>query len=214
MNNRDPFNLRKTSPALSLLRNSAATAASKTATVSRLAVLAAQDVAEIGRKTIEKAIEPAPPSTANMSYGLPQNGPTHRHGDTWRPKGVESGSVTDKMSSMFGADSKSSLPMYKDKPYAYPGSGRKMPIYRRKRVLAAVLLSLAGLSYWLGILSPLSYLQSGKSEKATQSKSGSSWGLFGSSEDTVDWDGRRERVKDAFKLSWAGYEKYAWGTSR
>lgn len=30
---------------------------------------------------------------------------------------------------------------------------------------------------------------------------------------TVDWDERRERVKDAFILSWDGYEQYAWGTS-
>lgn len=27
----------------------------------------------------------------------------------------------------------------------------------------------------------------------------------------VDWDARRERVRDAFIVSWDGYEKYGWG---
>jgi hypothetical protein len=29
--------------------------------------------------------------------------------------------------------------------------------------------------------------------------------------DAVNWDERRERVKDAFLVSWEGYEKDAWG---
>ena len=27
----------------------------------------------------------------------------------------------------------------------------------------------------------------------------------------MDWEQRREQVKKAMEISWAGYEKYAWG---
>ena len=104
--------------------------------------------------------------------------------------------------------------MYKDKPFGYPTSERRKPWYKRRRNAALVLGSLAGLSWWFGILSPLSYLASGSSSDVVPSKakSESSWSLFGGGKTTtVDWDERAERVKDAFKLSWAGYEKYAWG---
>lgn len=30
----------------------------------------------------------------------------------------------------------------------------------------------------------------------------------------VDWDARREKVRDAFIVSWDGYEKYGWGEFR
>ncbi|KAK3069144.1 mannosyl-oligosaccharide alpha-1,2-mannosidase [Teratosphaeriaceae sp. CCFEE 6253] len=155
-----------------------------------------------------------------MSYALP-SGPTHRHGDSWQSSGQSrysangyanggtNGSVSEKIGDMFGGDRKSSLPMYKDKPFSYPGGRRKMPWFRRKRVIATVLVGLAGLSWWLGILSPLSYF-TGETGTAAPKKSKSSWGLFSGGR-TIDWDMRAEKVKDAFRVSFADYEKHAWG---
>lgn len=77
------------------------------------------------------------------------------------------------------------LPMYKDKPYAYASSTRSIALYKRKRLWAGVLSIVA-------IVLLLDYFQSSTVPK-------------------IDWERRRESVKDAFKLSWDGYERYAWG---
>jgi len=126
--------------------------------------------------------------------------------------------MSEKMTDMFNTSRRDSLPMYKDKPKGFYGSSRRLPWFRKKRTVAVVLGSLAGLSWWFGILSPLSYFSSSSEADATGSKSalsGSSWSLLaGGKGEKIDWDKRAERVKDAFKISWAGYEKYAWGMSR
>lgn len=36
------------------------------------------------------------------------------------------------------------------------------------------------------------------------------WGGFGSS--SINWDSRREEVRNAFLSSWNAYSKYAWGS--
>ncbi|OQO07459.1 hypothetical protein B0A48_07156 [Cryoendolithus antarcticus] len=150
-----------------------------------------------------------------MSYALPQNGPTHRQPDQWSKagEGGQSGSgLSEKISGVFNSDRRDSLPMYKDKPAGH--GSRRQPWFRKKRTIGVVLGSLAGASWWFGVLSPLSYFSSsGEAVKGTSSsKSGSSWSLLGSSKTSnVNWDERAERVKDAFKISWSGYEKYAWG---
>lgn len=98
------------------------------------------------------------------------------------------------------------LPMYKDKPYSYAASGKRRAWFRWKRGLAAMLLCVLGLLYWLGLFSPAAKTdvvkKVGTNSWAWLSKPGS---------EEVDWNDRRERVKDAFKLSWDGYEKHAWG---
>jgi mannosyl-oligosaccharide alpha-1,2-mannosidase len=78
-----------------------------------------------------------------------------------------------------------------------------------------VLGSLALLSWWFGILSPLGFAtrRSGGSTVSTpktpaKAKAGYSW--FNSGE-KIDWDQRADIVRDTFKLSWAGYEKHGWG---
>ncbi|GAB7366671.1 hypothetical protein MBLNU230_g8654t1 [Neophaeotheca triangularis] len=148
-----------------------------------------------------------------MSYALPQNGPTQRqHGDNWAASGRSrfpgegdaNGGIADKVSGIFGGD-KSQLPMYKDKPYAYPVSSRRLPWFRRKRVMGLVLGCLAGLSWWFGILSPLSYVSLGDGSSMV---SRSSWR---SKTGPASWEQRAEQVRDVFKTSWAGYEKYAMG---
>lgn len=95
--------------------------------------------------------------------------------------------------------------MYKDKPYNYPPSERR----RRKRlwfVLAAfVCLSLGYYRGWFG--------GSRESSISIDRDGKGLWNTFssGSQKGPVNWTQRREQVKKAMEISWAGYEKYAWG---
>lgn len=102
---------------------------------------------------------------------------------------------------------KKELPMYKDKPYNYAGSRKYTPLYRQKRVISGAVLVVIGLAYWFGIFSPLAV--------KSKPRDMSAWNWLSSpvTPAFVDWDDRRERVKEAFMLSWDGYEQYAWGTS-
>lgn len=149
-----------------------------------------------------------------MAFAVPRNVPSfndaqRRNEDSiWessrRSRFGESG-VTDRIGGMFGE--KKGLPMYKDKPYNYGTSNRRRPWFRRKTSFAVLLLLATGFTYWLGILPGAD-----KGEKA-RARAGSSLRDLFSSEprDKVDWNGRRERVKDAFKLSWGAYEQHGWG---
>ena len=97
--------------------------------------------------------------------------------------------------------------MYKDKPYSYAASRKNTPLYRQWRVVAGGILSLLALLYWLRIggstrIETPEGLRKGKS---------TSWSWTGSAGAAVDWESRREAVKEAFILSWDGYEQYAWG---
>ncbi|KAL8856996.1 MAG: hypothetical protein Q9178_006401 [Gyalolechia marmorata] len=100
---------------------------------------------------------------------------------------------------------KRELPMYKDKPYNY-SSSRRRPSWQKWRFTLGLLLLLGALLYWVGIFSPTST----KAKVKDTSKGTWSW-LSKPAGPRLDWDERREKVKDAFTLSWAGYEKYAWG---
>lgn len=98
------------------------------------------------------------------------------------------------------------LPMYKDKPYSYVASRRKPSVYKRPQVLLGLLLGFLGLAYWLGIFPPIPrrsrrVIEPGKIDLSR----------FRTALSVVDWDDRRERVKEAFALSWDGYEQNAWG---
>ncbi|KAF2725627.1 glycoside hydrolase family 47 protein [Polychaeton citri CBS 116435] len=104
--------------------------------------------------------------------------------------------------------------MYKDKPFSYPTSDRRSPWFRRRKTVGLVLGAMAFMSWWFGILSPLSYFVSDNSTSADSSsgKSSGQGSWFGSSsKNQVNWADRADAVRDAFKLSWAGYEKHAWG---
>ncbi|KAL8821635.1 MAG: hypothetical protein Q9191_007271 [Dirinaria sp. TL-2023a] len=100
------------------------------------------------------------------------------------------------------------LPMYKDKPYSYVSSRRKPPPYKRPQILLGSFLVFFGLLYWLGIFSPLLRKSRRIIEPGKVDLSRLMPGLA-----AVDWEDRRERVKEAFVLSWDGYEKNAWATS-
>lgn len=210
MNNRDPFNLRSTSgPAYNLLQTRPVGSGERL--VQRSAA-----VAEGGRDTAVDAVAEA---AADMSSYAPnyQNGPTHRNPDLWQSSQsrhvsntyAQTNGIGEKLSGFFGADRQDSLPMYKDKPYAYPGRRKTGPWFKQKKTVAVVLTSLALISWWFGILSPLSYVTSDESLPPAKGKSKSSW--FGGKVSDSEWALRAGKVKDAFKLSFAGYEKYAWG---
>ena len=98
------------------------------------------------------------------------------------------------------------LPMYKDKPFSYAASRRKAPIYKRWRVILGAILGLAALYYLFG--TSTSHVPTSRSKTTKGNALG--W-LRRPDPVTVDWEERRERVKEAFVLSWDGYEKYAWG---
>lgn len=51
------------------------------------------------------------------------------------------------------------------------------------------------------------------SSSAPGNASKEKWSFFKGKEDPgTDWLGRRERVKEAFTISWDAYEKHGWGT--
>ena len=128
------------------------------------------------------------------NYWLTQNGHSH----------AGSGGLGSKLDG-YGFGDKRELPMYKDKPYNYSGSRRKPPLYRQWQVIASLILGIVALAYWFGLFS------SSTTRGVPQSSRKSSWSWLGGHEPVVDWDERREKVKDAFMLSWDGYAKHAWG---
>ncbi|KAI9821573.1 MAG: mannosyl-oligosaccharide alpha-1,2-mannosidase [Thelocarpon impressellum] len=149
-----------------------------------------------------------------MSFSLPNNVPSFNHPQrrledhTWGssgavPKqraGVANG-VGEKINGYFD---KRELPMYKDKPYSYAASARQSPLWRRKRTLAGALLFFLGTLYWLG-----AFTESGSARKKAPE---SAWSWLGRKEpDVIDWQVRREQVKEAFILSWDAYDQHAWG---
>ncbi|KKY13871.1 putative glycoside hydrolase family 47 protein [Diplodia seriata] len=111
--------------------------------------------------------------------------------------------MTDRLGGMFG-DGKE-LPMYKDKPYNYGGSARR-GWFRRRRSLVFGVFAFFVFLYWFGLFS-------GSEENKGAGSTGFLSGMMSGkpSAAVVDWDDRRDRVRDAFKLSWDAYEKYAWG---
>lgn len=101
---------------------------------------------------------------------------------------------------------KKELPMYKDKPYNYTASRRHLPWYKRWREITGIFWLLVLLLFWLGAFKSNSHTKF-SGEKGTEGLAHLRTAL----DPSVDWNERRERVKEAFVLSWDGYEKYAWG---
>lgn len=110
--------------------------------------------------------------------------------------------VQDKVGNFLNPN-RNALPMYKDKPYAHSRTAR--PLYRRKGVLGLLFLAAVGLVWWTGFF---------ERHQETARASLSDWGWLREDPKTkgdVDWLNRRERVVEAFQLSWDAYERYAWG---
>ncbi|KAI4596254.1 mannosyl-oligosaccharide alpha-1,2-mannosidase [Pestalotiopsis sp. 9143b] len=183
---RDPFNIHKKGSAISILRSTATRAALD---ITEKAVEAGINAIEQGKKTAE-----------DMSFQLPKNVPSFSNpqrmleDQSW-------GTGTSSSFTRFG-NTQQSLPMYKDKPYAYPPSQRPRALWRRKRAVGLVFFLLA-LLYYFGAFSS-------RHDAHAQAPS---WSWLKSSDPDrgADWSQRRERVVEAFELSWDNYHRYAWG---
>lgn len=240
--NRDPFNLRRKSPASQLFRSTSNS--SLNSNNSNRDSNPPHHDRHLSPNYSPNASQNHGSSIASSSmsgYGIPASGgpaAASHSVDNWQSSGRSrfqhtnnhdaqqtlSEKVGDTIGGMFGDGRKESLPMYKDKPSNFygPGGRNARQWMRRKRTLGAGLGVLAVLSWWFGILSPLSWIGGGSSDTkgsaspatpvsgGQKQQSGSGWGLW-SGKEKVDWNERALSVKDAFQISWAGYEKYGWG---
>ncbi|KAF5021837.1 hypothetical protein F66182_6130 [Fusarium sp. NRRL 66182] len=95
------------------------------------------------------------------------------------------------------------LPMYKDKPYASPYDEERS-FWKRKRVLGVIVFVVLTLLYWTG---------SSNKPSTKQRTVTTDWSFAGLSKDDkkANWDHRRDRVIEAFELSWDAYKRHAWG---
>lgn len=116
---------------------------------------------------------------------------------------ASNGGISSTLDNFFD---KRELPMYKDKPYSYAASRKNTLLYRQWRVVAGAVLTVLALLYWLGIGGSTSERPGWEPKNKS-----SSWSWTGNARASVDWELRREAVKEAFILSWDGYEQYAWG---
>ncbi|CAI7633309.1 unnamed protein product [Penicillium bialowiezense] len=114
--------------------------------------------------------------------------------------------LSNKVNGYFEKDR--TLPLYKDKPFFQP---RRTGPRRRWRPFFYILVgcSLVFLLYYNFYLSAWSGLQS-------NDKGEELWKWAQTLEDekvseSSDWTARREKVRDAFIVSWEGYEQNAWG---
>ncbi|ERS98665.1 hypothetical protein HMPREF1624_05452 [Sporothrix schenckii ATCC 58251] len=197
-----------------------------------------KEVRQVVESAVENALETAANAAANaaataasaattatnddMAFSVPRNVPTFNDPQrlaedhfwaaaTRRPgagannagnKGII-GTAGNLLDAATGGRNRQALPMYKDKPYGYPASQRRRPLLRRRRFWILLVLVLVSILYYRGWFEehrervPLrGWTWSTKDEKARG---------------RVDWLGRRERVVEAFELSWDAYERYAWG---
>ncbi|KAK0119152.1 mannosyl-oligosaccharide alpha-1,2-mannosidase, variant 2 [Cadophora gregata f. sp. sojae] len=206
MNVRDPFNLHR-SPAFSILRGTASQAA---VNVSQRVREAGVQVLESGRQAVE-----------DMSFSIPKNVPSFTDpqrelenrvwgssGVTARSASLSNGGVMSGMQERVGGffdKTRGDLPMYKDKPYSYASSRRQRPAWKRKRTLGGTGFFVLAILYFLGVFS---------SDTTEGPKSKDGWSWLSKAEKPgakVDWMDRRDKVTDAFKLSWDAYSRYAWG---
>lgn len=201
---RDPFAIRSKPPLAILVQK---LASATTESNIRLPTII-EAIAENTEAKHESVAEP-------MAFSVPRNVPSFDHPDREREdriwsavtgvasprKGNTLGTITSAASGLF---KDRELPMYKDKPYYYTSSYRRTRIWKRKRYWGILLIIIFGL-YWLGFLSGdgqqrskgIPFLSGGKSP----------W----KSEEVINWEERREEVKQAFLQSWDGYERHAWG---
>lgn len=125
--------------------------------------------------------------------------------------------VSNKLNTLF--DSERRLPMYKDKPYFAPR--RTGPRSRRRKVVYSGICLLVFLVLWY--YWPGSGMWSSSQNHSTPGEDLWKWMQTLEDEASIDgkwdeqspadWAERREKVRDAFIVSWDGYEKHAWGMS-
>lgn len=131
----------------------------------------------------------------------------------------QSTGIPNKLSSFF--DNDRALPMYKDKPYFAPR--RTGPRSRRRRFLYGGILVFVVVALWYyGAWSRvLGGLRPREQDAAAIGEDLWNWMQSLDEQESVsgswrrqtpsDWAARREKVRDAFIVSWDGYERHAWG---
>jgi hypothetical protein len=190
---RDPFNLRnkKSLSALSILQN----AANKTASH---AVESTKQAVEATKQAIQDS---------DMSFAIPRNVPHFESAQR---------TFEDNVWSKIPGNEKG-LPMYKDKPsgkvYGYGGGARgRRGFIRSKRGMALIGLVILGLVYWFGWSNRATNVHVVQYEKDRgKSLMSNVAGSAAGKKTKVDWEKRRQAVKDAFLLSWGAYEEHGWG---
>ncbi|RAH72678.1 glycoside hydrolase family 47 protein [Aspergillus aculeatinus CBS 121060] len=114
------------------------------------------------------------------------------------------------------------LPMYKDKPYFAPR--RTGPRARRRKTIYGGLCLLALFLWWYYSGSSTRSQSKIHHDTPDPAKGEELWKWLQTLDDSeptydghsagskhIEWDTRRERVRDAFIVSWDGYESNAWG---
>ena len=206
---RDPFAIRS-KPALTILVQKAASARTEAIeAASKIEIPTFETIAENTQAKLESLAE-------SMAFSVPRNVPAFTNPNREREDQIWS-AVTGKVHSpksphgrggIVGAAGgffkDKELPMYKDKPYYYTGSYRRRKIWQRKGFWGILVFFIIGL-YWFGIFSEE---QRDRTKKIPFFRGGKwQW----KSGEVINWDERREKVKEAFLVSWEGYEKHAWG---
>lgn len=216
MNNRDPFGIRATSPR-------SLQGFIQTAEFFGLRVVnGIQDQMRQTSRTISGSTErPALPGTG---YGGGTMENTSRHASApyesqqQRKPGRRSTLMGEKLndiSNMITGNTPPALPLYKDKPYSYPTSSKPSHVSSRGRLLLPILAAAVFIFYIAGGTSKLPRPTTTKDPEDAYKKSHVTNTYNGILSDpsvpTGNWEDRRERVKDAFKVSWKAYEDNAWG---
>jgi hypothetical protein len=187
---RDPFSIRNKpnfNPALQILRQQPFLLAAQNAAHS-LSSEVQKTVQNVVTPAVDSAVEVAQETIEQMSFSVPKNVPsfTSAHRDL----------ENQVWSARFG---QKDLPLYKDKPYYSNSVTGKRKVLRRKR-FGLLLAALVFGAYWFGLFS-------GEGVKLPTS------GKVMTTKGVVDWDQRREKVKEVFVESWAAYERDAWGNT-
>ncbi|KAK6535934.1 mannosyl-oligosaccharide alpha-1,2-mannosidase [Arthrobotrys megalospora] len=172
-----------------------------------------------------------------MAFSIPRNvpsftNPQRQNEDSyWASSGSvhKSTGVQNRIGGIFKSTA-SDLPLYKDKPFysstssTYGYRRRKRDMFLRKRVAVLAILFIGALYWFFGPSSSSNDIDDpSTSNDGSQipindppKKEGSGWFTGGKDaqkkgkSDKI-WLDRRERVKEAFMLSWDAYSTYAWG---
>ena len=159
-----------------------------------------------------------------MSFASPKNVPSFdsaqrayentiwRHAGSSHQNGHTNSAIGNTLGKVF--ENRDGLPMYKDKPHAYPASRRSRGMFRRKRTWLGAILGFLGTLCLLGVFSTTDPLE-GAQDGQRMSYDGGWWSWTSPTrmKDDDIWESRREKVKEAFTLSWDGYSQFAWGMS-
>ena len=203
MNVRDPFNIHRSPAYINVIRGTAAN-------VKQRVAQAGAQAYETSKQAVEEM----------SSFSVPRNVPSFTNPQrelenrAWAPSGVTArsanvnsnggviGGMQDRVGNFF--EKNTDLPMYKDKPYSYASSRRQRSIWKQKRATGIAVCFVMAVLYFLGWF--------GGDATATK-KANDTWAWLQRPETSsnVDWLDRRERVKEAFILSWDAYDRYAWG---